>query len=439
MRTSSNIKSTTRHQEKLRYVESFITALERDSSIYLSMHGAPSHRYIDENVYDEINEDTIQQFITDNYCEIPENIILITTTTTNLTLATNEDDEEQFKQLFTTPYWGLDECSKCSDGQNIPYQIYIPGDIVYNQDLSFDAIDKTTFDIYVKNEDEFELYKEEPIKYTKNTKETNIQSGSLIKKNILLKNIPPPKDSGIQRATIHRPTEMSTGFLHKPGTPAITTSINLRGLFNLIKDVYPDIIKSEYLVVYAPYCNPTWSFTGSNEGLCLNYLNDELRSKIEKHGLVQFREFKTELKKLSKHDELNLEKSLERSTFIQEQPLTSIDYDEQDSWLQPEEDSLTEYRKAEREHIKLLQTEKSGLISIYHLVQQYLSGTVKLIQNRLREVIHNNIANRRMEISHKLEHQQPAYWGGNKKTKRKRNKTLKRQSNKNNRKNKKIL
>ena len=150
MRTSSSIKSTTRHQEKIRYVESFITALERDSSIYLSMHGAPSHRYIDENVYDEINEHTIQQFITDNYCEIPENIILITTTTTNLTLATDEDDENNFKKLFTTPYWPLDECSLCSDGQHIPYQIYIPGDIVYNQDLSFDAIEETAFDIYVR-------------------------------------------------------------------------------------------------------------------------------------------------------------------------------------------------------------------------------------------------------------------------------------------------
>ena len=429
----------TRHQKKLDYVQSFIQALEYDSSLYLSMHGAPAHRYIDENIYGEINQHTIQQFITDNYCEIPNNIILITTTTTNLTLATDEDAENNFKKLFATPYWGLDKCSLCSDGQHIPYQIYIPGDIVYNQDLSFDAIEETTFDIYVKNDDDFELYKEEPIEYTKN-KETNIQLGSLIKKNILLKNIPPPKDSGIKNATIHRQTEKSSGFLHKPGTPAVTTAINLSGFLNLIKDVYQDIIKSEYLVVYAPYCNPTWSFTGSNEGLCLNYLNDELRSRIEEHGLLQFEEFKSVLNEISITDNPNLEKSIQLSNFIKEKPLTSINYDEQDGWLLPEEDSLTEYRKAQREHIKLLQTEKSGLINIYHLVQQYLIGTFGSIQNRLREVINQNIDNRRMKISKKHESQQPAYWGGNKKTKRKRKrkKSIKKQSTKNNRKNKKI-
>ena len=430
---------STRYQKKMEYVDSFKTALEKNSSIYLSMHGAPSHRYIDESLYGKADEDTIHQFITENYCQIPENIILITTTTTNLTLATDKDDEDKFKKLFSTPYWGLDECSICKDGKHIPYQIYKPGDIVYNQDLSFDAIEDPTFDIYVKKDDDFELYKEQDIPYY-NGKTTNNQKGSLIKKNILLKNIPPPMDSGIKRDTIHRITDKTSGFLNKPETPAITTSINLLGFFNLIKDVYPDIKSkdSEYLVVYAPYCNPTWPVTDSEIGLCLNYLNDVLRSRIEGYGLSQFKEFKRILKGLSENDRDNLKKSQELCEFIKSKPLISPDYDEQDSWLLPEENSLQEYREAGRESMKLVQTEKVELIHIYPFIESYINGPNDLIQTNLRNVILNNIKKRRDIISNRAEHQQPAYWGGNKNksknkktqktTNRTKNKTTKRKN-----------
>lgn len=425
-------------------VSDFKQALENDSSIYLSMHGAPAHRCIDESQYQEVSQQTIDNFITDNYCIIPENILYITTTTTNLTLATVSDDEDNFKKIFTTPYWGLEQFSVCKDEKFIPYQIYQAGDVVYNQDLSFDAMKETTFDIYKKKGQNFELYEPTPVKISKikDSGEPETQLCSIIKADILLRRLPKPLPSTTNAtlnsttSTIHRPLEIVSGLEHKPeAQPSPRISINLRGFFNMISEIDKyNTLRSEgnVLVVYAPYCNPTWVITGSNKRLCLNMLNVRLREQIQDYGLRQMDHLKSKLLQYFQL-ETRTKQSYQHNLcqFIKNKPLLSSNKDEQDSWLQPEEDSLREYQIAEKEHKTCLANEQQHIGSVYSYIMEYIqTSSPEILQGRLKSVISDNIADRRVLIAMRTEQLQPAYWGGKKKSKKSKKKKPRNKSKK---------
>ena len=146
----------------MNFLDKINQAFLNDSVLYLSNHGAPSDRYSNNlELYgeEEIEEydKNFQKFLYNNFCKVPENIIFISMTPINYTLGTTDDDEKNFKKLFANFFWGLED--KAKGGEEIPYQIYLPGDIIYNQDLSLDKANKTTFDFFKKRRNSYQIYK----------------------------------------------------------------------------------------------------------------------------------------------------------------------------------------------------------------------------------------------------------------------------------------
>lgn len=260
-----------------------IISLANDAGLYLSYHGAPAERYLDsEKLYgklgDEDDLDNIIRFFQTNFCIVPEGFIYITMTHINYTLSADQDDETKFKKLFSNLFWGLDNILK--DDDEIPYQIFFPGDIVYNQDLSFDKIDDNQFDFYHKNDRDYTLY--EPVKYSLNGKEKI--DISAIKNNILLNKI-----KGRTRTNI-------TGYKNKPLSRCdISTATNTNGLFKEILPRFEGLWKEQrHLVVFAPFCNPTWEST-TRKDFCPNLIIQIVRELILEKGLNNYKNFKSYL------------------------------------------------------------------------------------------------------------------------------------------------
>ena len=267
-------------------INSYKYSMENNSSIYLSMHGGPAHRNINEEKYSNCHSSraAITEFIWDNYCIIPDNIIYITTTKMNYTLSTNPDDEEHFKQLFSNLYWSLEEANKCLNDTELPYQIYYPRNVVYNQDLIFDSILEDTFDIFHKNGDNFQLYNGTEVTYPDKSNAHKKIIVSQIKHDILTR-----------RLGVHRPVSHITGYLNTPkGETNTKSNTNLRRFFEILQQHYPDLWKNDspYLIVFAPYCNPTWYIEETRTDISPNYINDFLRNHIQNYGMNNYIQFK---------------------------------------------------------------------------------------------------------------------------------------------------
>ena len=344
--------------EKINY--SFI----HDAVLYLSNHGAPSDRFTDNSeLYGDTDDEVdtnFKKFIYNNFCEVPENIIFISMTPINYTLATDEEDEKSFKKLFANYFWGLEDTVE--DGEEIPYQIYLPGDIIYNQDLSLDKATKDTFDFFKKTKNTYQMYK--PVKAEFIIDESQKRKTRII--STLKKDILQREGDG------KRPIKPITGYAYSPTSRGgISHAYTIRKFLDLIqKEKYRDLWEGqEYLVIFAPFCNPTW-FNDTRTDFLPNYIIQNFRELIQKRGQVNFYKYKEELEKLyeqeskPRKDFFHQSKiSIEADSDFLKTKKGRFQYDEEDipqedHWFLPEEGSLEEYKKSEEEKNESYNEEK---------------------------------------------------------------------------------
>lgn len=334
-----------------------------NAALYLSNHGAPSDRYIDSKIYGDKGDEVdinLKKFLYNNFCEVPENIIFISMTPINYTLATSEEDENNFKKLFANFFWGLE--NKVQDEEEIPYQIYLPGDIIYNQDLSLDKATKDTFDFFKKERNSYEKYNpSEAVFIIDESQKRKTRIISSLKKDIL------QREGDDKRAI-----SVITGYAYSPNSRlGISQSYTIRKFFDLInKEKYRDLWEGqEYLVIFAPFCNPTW-FNDTRADFLPNYIIQNFRELIQKKGQKNFYEYKENLEHLytqpskpredfSHQSKISIKSDSEFLKSKKGKFQYKVEGEEQeDHWFLPEENNLKDYEDSEAEKNESYNEEK---------------------------------------------------------------------------------